>query len=151
MDVLADAAMFEAMDVSATDGGGMAAGASNVNVDSAGVEMAAVDVSTVDKENTEVRQRGSDQQDPAFERTLIACVPMCGGQANGNHFNEAVNGGASKKATSSCVHAQHAQARERRRSSPAQLHQPYHRPQVGERRHLRLHVVQHAAHLMRMR
>ena len=59
------------------------------------VDDMAIDVSTADKENKEVRQRGCDAEDPGFEPTLTTRVPIRGGQANGNHLNEAVNGAAS--------------------------------------------------------
>ena len=62
MDVLASAAMLEGLVVSSGAGDGGPAGERTVSVESSECEMAPVDVSTVDKENKEVRQRGSHPQ-----------------------------------------------------------------------------------------
>ena len=66
MDVLASAAVLEAMDISAEISGGMAAGAPDGNLEHADALTAAANVSTVNKENEAVRQRGSHPQDPDF-------------------------------------------------------------------------------------
>ena len=55
MDVLASAAVLEAMDISAGDSGGMAAGAADGNVEHTNTLKAATDMSAVGKENEEVR------------------------------------------------------------------------------------------------
>jgi hypothetical protein len=66
MDVLASAAILEAMDISATDSGGMEAGAPDGNVEHANMLCAAANVSTMEKDNEAVRQRGSHPEVPAF-------------------------------------------------------------------------------------
>ena len=66
MDVLASAAVLEAMDISAESSGGMAAGAPYSNVEHADMLKAAANLSTMEKENVAVRQRGSHPQDPGF-------------------------------------------------------------------------------------
>ena len=66
MDVLASAAVLEAMDISAGDSGGMAAGAADGNVEHTNTLKAAIDMSAVGKENEEVRQRGCEPEDPGF-------------------------------------------------------------------------------------
>ena len=58
MDVLASAAIFEAMDISAADSSGTAAGAADGNAEPIDMLKAAADVVMADKENIEVRQRG---------------------------------------------------------------------------------------------
>ena len=97
MDVLASAAMLEGMDICSAGSGGMAAAATDGNLEHIDMLKAAVDVSMVEKENEEVRQRGSYPQDPDFELTLTTRVPIRGGQANRNHLNEEVNGAASEE------------------------------------------------------
>ena len=78
MDVLASAAIFEAMDINASDGGGTASGAADGNAQPIDMLKAAADVIMLDKENKEVRQRGCHPQVPGFEATLTTRVPIRG-------------------------------------------------------------------------